>query len=235
MFNMILSKVAIGSIAATASVGIFASSSQAAALGGYTFGTGSGSLAATNVEPGLTFTDFAYVGSGVTNFRDGFGPGSGKAFSADDFSPDSTIDPNTPNADDYFQFRITANSGNTFDLTNLGFVTRRSGDASPTRIQLRSSLDSFVAPISGSDQSLGSKNDWIQYSKSLSFSNLTAITFRLYPYGGNNGAAENIRIDDVALQGSVARTAVPTPALLPGLVGLGAGLLRKRKQAALQG
>jgi hypothetical protein len=39
------------------------------------------------------------------------------------------------------------------------------------------------------------------------------------------------RVDDVAYRGA-ATTAVPTPALLPGLVGLGYGLLNKRRKAA---
>jgi hypothetical protein len=239
MFNSILSKVAIGSIAATASVGIFASSTQAATLvnlGEYTFGTGSGSLAPTNVLSGLTFTNFAYVGSGGTTFPSGLG--AGKAFSANDFSPDATINPainaTSLDGDDYYQFGITASSGYTFSLANLGFATNRNGDASPTRIQVRSSVDGFSAFITGSDQALGGKNEWTPYNASLAFNNLTSITLRLYPYlkGANNGS-QNLDIDNVSVQGSVTSTAVPTPALLPGLVGLGAGLLRKRKQAAL--
>jgi hypothetical protein len=229
------SKVAIGSIAATASVGIFASSSQAAALGGYTF-TGS-SPSASGVATGLTFSDFTYVGSGTVNNPDGIGASPDKSFSANSFSPDSSIDPTidaaSPNGDDYFQFEITANAGYTFSLDNLGFFAKRNGNASPTEFQVRSSVNGFDPFVD--DQNLDPKNGWESYNTSLSFNNLTNIRLRLYPYGGNNGNADNIDIDNVSVQGSVTRTAVPTPALLPGLVGLGAGLLRKRKQAELQG
>jgi hypothetical protein len=237
MFNMILSKVAIGSIAATASVGIFASSSQAAALGGYTF-TGS-SPSASGVATGLTFSDFTYVGSGTVNNPDGIGAPPDKSFSANSFSPDSTIDPTidaaSPNGDDYFQFGISASPGYSFSLASLGFVTRPNGNAAPLNIQLRSSLDNFATALF--DGALGQKNRWTPGAATpLNLNSLTNIVLRLYPYGeNNNNGQKNLNIDNVSVEGSVTRTAVPTPALLPGLVGLGAGLLRKRKQAALQG
>jgi hypothetical protein len=235
MFNTILSKVAIGSIAATASVGIFASSSQAANLGGYNFEASDGTP--SGVATGLTFTNFTYAGSGTVNFPAGYdtGSGPGKAFSANDFSPDSTINPATPNADGYFQFGISASPGYSFSLASLGFVTRPNGAAAPINIQLRSSLDSFATVLFNGP--LGPKNGWTSGAATpLNLNSLTNITLRLYPYGeNNNNGQKNLNIDNVSVDGSVTRTAVPTPALLPGLVGLGAGLLRKRKPAALQG
>ncbi|PSB21285.1 PTPA-CTERM sorting domain-containing protein [Phormidesmis priestleyi ULC007] len=42
-----------------------------------------------------------------------------------------------------------------------------------------------------------------------------------------------LRLDDVSVTST--STAIPTPALLPGLIGLGFGVLRKRKAAAMAG
>jgi hypothetical protein len=41
-------------------------------------------------------------------------------------------------------------------------------------------------------------------------------------------------LDEPSFPGVTDSTAVPTPALLPGLIGLGATALRKKKQAAKQ-
>jgi hypothetical protein len=239
MFNTILSKVAIGSIAATASVGIFASSSQAANLGGYNFEASNGTP--SGVATGLTFTNFTYFGSSTAsdNFPVGYNPSNppqfngGKSYSANEFSPDNLINTLNSSTDGYFQFGISANPGYSFSLASLGFVTQPNGAAAPTNIQLRSSLDNFATALF--DGALGAKNVWTPGGATpLNLNSLTNITLRLYPYGeNNNNGAKNLDIDNVSVEGSV--TAVPTPALLPGLVGLGAGLLRKRKQAAIEG
>ena len=47
---------------------------------------------------------------------------------------------------------------------------------------------------------------------------------------GDNGFNSTLLIDNVT--GNVSPTAVPTPALLPGLIGLGVAALRKRKTEA---
>ncbi|MBD2330109.1 PTPA-CTERM sorting domain-containing protein [Alkalinema sp. FACHB-956] len=205
--------------------------SHAATLGGYAFEPAPGSPNATGVAPGLTFSPFEYVGDGTTNYPVGYDPSNppqnngGKSFSADSFSPDSTIDINNPNADDYFKFSIAADPGYTFNLTALNFVAQPNGNAAPTTIQIRSSLDNFASTLF--DGALGPKNEWTPFNIPLALQNLTAITFRFYPYGENtNNGAKNLDIDNVGVQGE----AIPTPALLPGMIGLGMGLLRKRKQ-----
>jgi hypothetical protein len=231
MITNFLTKVTIASIGAIGTVGLFAASAQAATLGGYDFEASNG--VATGVTSGLTFSTFSYVGNGTTNFPVGYNPtnppqnNGGKSFSANSFSPDATIDVNNSNADDYFSFGITAAPSTSFNLNALQFVTQPNGNAAPTNIQLRSSLDNFMATLF--DGALGAKNVWTPLNVPLNLSGLTNITFRLYPYGeNNNNGAKNLDIDAIVVKGD----AVPTPALLPGLFALGAGALRKRKQQA---
>jgi hypothetical protein len=233
MITNFLTKVSVAAIGSIAMLSASATLGHAASLGTYTFEAppNPGSPNATNVLPGLTFSPFTYVGSGSDNFPVGYDPtnppqnNGGKSFSADSFSPDAVIDVNNSNADDYFSFQITAAPSTSFNLNALQFVTQPNGNAAPTNIQLRSSLDNFMATLF--DGALGAKNVWTPLSIPLALNNLTDITFRLYPYGeNNNNGAKNLDIDTISVEGD----SVPTPALLPGLFALGAGALRKRKQ-----
>jgi hypothetical protein len=237
MVTRFLTKISMAAVNAVALVGAFATAGHAASLGSYTFEAppNPGSPNASNVASGLTFSPFTYVGSGSDNFPVGYNPANppqnngGKSFSANSFSPDAAIDLNNSVTDDYFSFRITAAPSNSFNLNELQFVTQPNGNAAPTNIQLRSSLDNFMATLF--DGALGAKNVWTPLNIPLSLNNLTDITFRLYPYGENaNNGAKNLDIDAISVQGDT----VPTPALLPGLFALGAGAVRKRrKQAAI--
>jgi hypothetical protein len=239
MTQLMTKKLAKSAIAATAiavaSVGILATQSRAANLGGYTFEPppNPGSPDASGVAPGLTFSTFEYVGSGSDNFPVGYDPSNppqnngGKSYSANDFSPDDSIDTSDADADGYFTFGISIDPSKltSFDLTGLSFVTQPNGNASPINIQVRSSLDNFASALFNS--SLGSKNVWTPQSAPLTLDDLTSITFRIYPYGqNNNNGAKNLDIDNVYIAGST--TPVPTPALLPGLIGMGVAALRKR-------
>ncbi|MGI0494614.1 hypothetical protein ACN4EG_22745 [Alkalinema pantanalense CENA528] len=170
-------------------IGAGQASHAATLLGEYTFEPlpNPGSPNATGVVPGLTFSPFEYVGNGTTNYPVGYNPSNppqnngGKSFSADSFSPDANINLNTPAADDYFKFSITADPGYTFNLAALNFVAQPNGNAAPTTIQIRSSLDNFASTLF--DGALGPKNKWTPFNIPLALQNLTAITFRFYPYG----------------------------------------------------
>jgi hypothetical protein len=233
MITNFVTKISVAAVSTVVLLGAFSTSAHAAILGEYTFEAppNPASPNATNVVPGLTFTPFEYVGSGSDNFPVGYNPANppqnngGKSFSANSFSPDAVIDVNNSDSDDYFSFQITAAPSNSFSLNALQFVTQPNGNAAPTNIQLRSSLDNFMATLF--DGVLGPKNVWTSLNIPLNLNGLTDITFRLYPYGeNNNNGAKNLDIDAIVVQGD----AVPTPALLPGLFALGAGALRKRKQ-----
>lgn len=225
---LVMGAVAIGSVGAI-------DAAEAATLGGYNFGTGGGTLSPTTVLPGVKFSDFSYTGDGTDNFPDGIGSGSGKAYSSDGFSEDTPIIfDGTGDPDGFFSFTVTPDAGNTLTFSGIQFATKRNGDASPQNLLIRSSLDNFAMNLF-TPVSLGVKNRWTSFDESFNplLSATSAVTFRIYPFlrTGNRGV-QNLDIDDVFLKGSVTSETVPTPALLPGLVGLGVAALRKKKQAA---
>lgn len=222
----------------------FATVSHAANLGGYTFEPPPPPATAnpTGVAEGVTFSPFSYVGTGTSNFPVGYEDGAnpqnngGKSFSSDQWSP--TAPGPAPGTEPYWQFTITPDLDKVLNLDSLSFVVQRNGNASPTNLLIRSSQDGFSSNVA--DFVLGSgrdtRNIWQEFSAPLGepdFYGLAApITFRLYAYGeppnlqGNQ--AENLDIDDVFIHGE----AIPTPALLPGLLGMGVGAWRKRKKQA---
>jgi hypothetical protein len=220
------SKIAVATVGAVATLGTFASVTHAANLGGYTFdaqpGFPNGSPVATNVDPGLSFTDFS--SSGVTNFN--FIAGNnppGRAISAQDWSASFDLSK-------YFTFTISPlPTTSSFSITSFGLDARRGGNG-PQSIQVRTSLDSYANPIATFLNV--DNNSWTSYSaSSLNLGPLSSpINFRIYGYDGTGTSGNNsqLSLDNVSVHGSV--VPVPTPALLPGLVGLGAGVLRKRKQ-----
>jgi hypothetical protein len=219
---------------AIATLGAFPAVSHAASIGGYDFGIASSgaTLAPTGVAPGATFSDFAYTGNGTTNFPAGNPPAGGnKAFSANDFSDDSTITVNnTGNPDGFFSFSITPINGNTITINGITLDTKPNGSDAPTKLLIRSSLDNFASDLFNGN--LGDKNTWTTINAAFASPLITtsAVSFRIYPFLTGNGKADNLDIDNVSVQGSA--VPVPTPALLPGLVGLGLGALRKKKRMA---
>jgi hypothetical protein len=219
------SKLSLAAVGAACAIGTCASAGHAASLGGYTFGTGAGDLLPSGVASGVTFSDFSYSGDGGTNFPSG--NGAGKAYSVNGFSDDETID-NSP-GDGYFAFTIAPTTGNKLTLDDLKFDVQPNGNDGPTSLFVRYSTDSFTSFTQVLNQTDITKNNWQTLTANLSGAMFTSpVAFRIYGYNTGPGKADNLDIDNVLVNGSTAK--VPTPALLPGLLGLGAGILRKRKQ-----
>lgn len=203
-------------------------SAEAASLGGYDFGASPGTLTPTIISPpGVTFSNFSYVGTGVTRFESGV---TRRAYAANNFSNDDIIDINDSDSDGYFTFNLTPDSNKLVSLSEFQFSTRANGAAAPQNVLVKYSLDNFASNLFSTAIQ---KNSWQDWSFSLSDSFTQTVSFRIYGFNTGLGVADNLRIDDVLLSGSVADipTPVPTPALLPGLVGLGLTALRRRKQA----
>jgi hypothetical protein len=219
---------------AIATLGALPAASHAAAIGGYDFGIASSgaTLAPTSVAPGATFSNFAYTGTGTTNFPAGNpSAGGNRAFAANDFSDDSTITVNnTGNPDGFFSFSITPNAGNFVTINGITLDTKPNGNAAPTKLLIRSSLDGFASDLFNGN--LGPKNDWTTITAAFAspLTSTSAISFRIYPFLTGPGNADNLDIDNVSVQGSVAP--VPAPALLPGLIGISLGAFRKKKRIA---
>ena len=130
----------------------------------------------------------------------------------------------------YFEFTLTAEAGYTGSLTAIGFGTRSTGTG-PVSFTLRSSADSYgsdLATASGSTTTWSYKTATLTNAASLAAS--TAVTFRLYGYGGVGTvtvSTANWRIDDMTLTGSTAAIPAPGAVALIGLAGL-VGSRRRR-------
>ena len=194
-----------------------------------TYGFGSAATAttaATSVVASLTASIFTGnlgspgTGSGTPLFSAGSG---GSFFSASNWTGSA---PGT----NYFEFTLTPGAGYELSVTSisLGYRVTATG---PTAFAVRSSADAYATSlVTGSIT-----NDSAWHSSgtlSITLSSLTtATTLRIYGSGASSGSG-TFRIDDVALGGSLALTAVPEPATsatIAGTIVLAGVLIRRRR------
>jgi hypothetical protein len=205
-------------------------------VAGYDFGDGAGTLAATMVPTGAAMMNFVYVGgaSSQAAIVDGH---YGKGFSAKGFSADSTIDVNnTGIPDGFFSMTIAPNLAGKIVFNGICFDVKRTGNASPLKMLLRSSLDNYATNLFD-PLDLGGTDSWNHlYSFFGPIETTSSITFRLYPFlSGGSGGDGRLAIDQVYLKGYVSPTkTVPTPALLPALTGMGLAALRRKQRTMTQ-
>ncbi len=224
-FATLSQKLAIATGAIAAASFLAAAPAQALELGKYNFdlaGTG-GTLAPSTTAPGVTLSNFSYSGSATPTFSTG-NPSTGDAYSASAWTT----------ATNFFSFVLTPGA-DPVSLTSI-LVDAQSSGTGPATVNLRSSLDGFASVIASGTSGNGSFAPTNTFNLNSAFSNLTnSVTFRIVgvgPTSANGGALAStgtLRVDNVTINGDVA-TAVPTPALLPALIGFGASIVRKRKQ-----
>jgi hypothetical protein len=206
---------AISTMTAVTASAIFAPVSQAASLGTYTFtGNNSVNRTATGVAPGLTFSSFG-TGSGLD------GVANGGTFITDDWNN---------GINDFLTFGITPGANTRFSLTSIALNAARevnSGTTAPIGLSLRSSLDNFATVIGTVSVGTSISASPLVFNLSSAFTNLSSgVTFRIFGTGATS-VNRTLSVDNVVINGAV--TAIPTPALLPGLVALGVGAWRKRQ------
>jgi len=103
------------------------------------------------------------------------------------------------NADDYFYFTLTPNSGYKINFVSLVFNLQRS-NTGPATFALRSSLDNYTSTIELIAISGSTLEKTIALSSS-SFQNIaSAITFRIYGYDADN-ASGTASINDFTFNG----------------------------------
>jgi hypothetical protein len=229
---------ATGAIAAAVFI---AAPSNAAVLGRYTFeGTPSAATNETNAGIALSPILFNSVGNvvdypfgGRTSTGDlvnGFKDTSGTALTTN--GTGSGVNGALSATSNTFEFTITPSSTSTYTvmLDKLEFDWRRSGSAGST-LNVFSNQDNYTSSLGTFTN--GTQSWLIDQSVLLSglSNNLTSpLTLRLIA----SGTTGTFRLDNVEVYGtaSLKSTPVPTPALLPGLLSLGLGALRKRKSGA---
>ena len=135
-----------------------------------------------------TFTDISRTGLTCQTILDRMGQ-----------SPSSGNFGTTINTSMYIEFTLTPSGGYEVDLTSMSFITIRTA-AGATNWALRSSVDSYATDISTGTTGTTDANANIDLS-GASYQNLSAVTFRIYPYGGSSTG--HWRIDDITLNGTI--------------------------------
>jgi hypothetical protein len=129
------------------------------------------------VATGLTVSG---IGRGVgivsKNLNDGY--------NARAWTTNANIDVN-----DYYQWQLTPAQCKVLNFQQLNLVLQLHSSNSPSRVQLRSSIDNYSAPIKIDSFTTATSYN-LQYDLT-SFTNISqAITFRLYGYRASNVSGE---------------------------------------------
>jgi len=165
----------------------------------------------------LTFDFAGYAGneaSGTSNFNNsgltsstitrgtGLTAGSNAdRFNATGFTTSATLD-----ANDYFQFNVTPNSGKKFSVSSIEIKFQRSGTG-PLKFALRSSQDSYASNLDG-EKSGTDVTTTQTFTFTFSANDIaSAVNFRLYCYsaeaGTGTGGPGDFTGDDIVVIGGV--------------------------------
>jgi hypothetical protein len=158
----------------------------------YSFGSG----ATVDSQPtGVTFSDFS-AGSGLSvSAEAGF------------YRYDSWASAPTIGVNDYYEFTITPDAGSSIDLATIYFDEQREHASSPSKWELRSSIDAYASSIGDAKNTTDNINFAQQVNLTgVQFADITdPITFRLYAYDQITDQNNNRywKIDNVVVNGSV--------------------------------
>ena len=174
----------------------------------FTAGTGAASSLPTNVVGGggtITATNgtlviaATYVSSGYTGASGGNNASVGAVAGALSTTTSS-----------YFEFTLTATTGNRLFVNSLSLGTRSTASG-PTSLALYSSSNGFTSAIGTVAVSANSAWGLVTFSGFSIFGTTGgALTFRVYGSGGTSASAGNWRIDDLSLSVS---SDTPGPAI----------------------
>lgn len=187
---------------------------------------GSGLVASQTASSpvGATMADFTRTNVTANNADDTFNSSAWNTTATIDFA-------------EYVQFSITINTGYSASLTSLDFFEDGSNTVAD-EFRVAVSTDGFSTTLESFDYTVSTSGT----TKNWDFSNINlaagqTATFRWYVFGdtqadgsGTPGGTGTFRLDDVALNGSVALIPEPSSALLLVLGGVSLALLRRGRQ-----
>lgn len=218
-------QLSLSFVAATISVGVAqANAVQAAVVGGRVSGTWTGNFTQTGgLNIGDSFTaDYTYDDSQVVT---------------NDYS-DPAVGTDIQTSVNLLSL-IVRSGGTIFQTFNSLYTSSLYGYYSR---DLSGANESLTFNISASDFGYPIANYFSAYSKTTKTNGLYSPTssasasFRDFNAGGvESGAKASSGVTfSGAFPSAAPASSVPTPALLPGLIGMGAGLLRKRQQTSVK-
>lgn len=221
---MIKQLLSLGVLAAATTL-----TSQAALIADWDFSGASGSIADADIPVGTTLiasTENA-VASGATStdllsggsLRYENGGGAAGELNLKNFHI------TTGDGRGLFTFTLTADAGQTIDVTDLTMSTYRNGSGAPTQLQWHVSVDGGTEEEFGTEQ-VGQTGgfDTDTFTESITGASTVQFTFRLDNATGNG----NIHFNDIQVNGAVSVVPEPSSAALLGLGGL-ALILHRRK------
>jgi len=133
-------------------------------------------------------------------------------------------------ANDYFEFTVTPEPGYELDLTSMSLEFDASFNTQPRGYSIRSSLNNYADTIFDYNEPIGGTVGSFEFrSYDLSdplYQNITtSVTFRIYGFDNASASGNNLRFDNVTLNGVVPE---PSRSLLL-FAGLGLLVGRRRR------
>ncbi|KJD31291.1 hypothetical protein PK35_15780 [Tamlana nanhaiensis] len=157
----------------------------------------------TGVDP---YTDDPYTNGQIVNPNisvSGIGRGSGISgnTSSNRYNARGWDSP-TLDTNDYFEFTLTSNSGYEINFISFAYTGQASGTG-PNQFAFRSSIDGYTTNI-GTPNETGTTIDL----SNIIYQNITAVTFRIYGWGGSAGTG-TFSINDFVFNGTVSLLPCP--------------------------
>ena len=201
------------------------------------FGTATGSIAADVNVPvtNLTISNISSLtGQTLTNASSSVSAGYSGASGGFNGSFAAVSGAFNSVSSSAFVFTLTPTAGYQVAVTNISLGSRSTASG-PTALTLRTSVDGFSANTYSTIASANSAWSFVNSGTltSITGTNSSPLTLRLYGSGGSSAAAGNWRIDDLSV--TLAITAVPVPepstyAVILGGIALAGVMIRKRRQ-----
>ena len=213
------------------SIGVFAAAttltSQAALISHWDFATASGTIPDADIPVGTTLIASSgnVVASGATS-TDLLSGGSLRYENASGTAGELNLKNfhiTAAPGRGFFTFTLTADAGQTIDVTSLTMSSYRNGGGAPSQLQWHVSVDGATEEEYGTEQ-VGQTGGFATdtFTESITGATTVKFAFRLDNATGNG----NIHFNDIQVNGAVVPE--PSSAALLGLGGL-ALILRRRK------
>ncbi|MEO0508622.1 MAG: hypothetical protein AAF065_02040 [Verrucomicrobiota bacterium] len=130
--------------------------------------------------------------------------------------------------EEYVSFTLQADTGFELNLTEFSFDSSRNANG-PETYDVRYSIDNFATTI-GTGATTNNAVTLTTNSIVLSDTGITdLVEFRIYGTGATGNAFGALRLDDIAVSGTVTVPELSSASLIAGLLGVAACTLRRRR------
>jgi len=149
-------------------------------LSGLGFGQVQDLVAISGVQASQSATIPNITASPLTR-GSGISQASGSTYNSSGWTTSQSVDSN-----DYIEWSVTANTGNTVTINKVEIVYDRSGSG-PTQVAIRTNVDGFTSNIF-TDAGVSASTETVDFNTNLTSSLAGTIIFRLYGYDSDGGS-----------------------------------------------